>query len=173
MLNCLKLEQINPISINLTGIRLLVIFSLLLESPKTAEEINEYFEINNYPKECFSIDTLRNDLNALRYAGCEITRADKTNDYKYKLLAHPFELDIDETEVLNLSKLYKKAYIFLDIPQLINLENLFNLLANYTKKESVSEELKGISLLKDIDKELLKTLLTAGKNKNIISFNYK
>lgn len=173
MLNSLKLEQINPISINLTGIRLLVIFSLLLESPKAAEEINEYFEKNNYPKECFSVDTLRNDINALRAAGCEITRADKTNCYKYKLLSHPFELDIDETATESLSRFYKKAYPHLNLTQLMNFEDLFNLLALYTKRDLISEELKGISLLKSIDKELLKTLIKAEQNKYVISFRYK
>ena len=82
MLNSLNLSDINPSLINLTGIRLLVLFSLLLESPKSAEEISEYFEQNNYPKENFSIDTLRNDINALKYAGCSITRADKSNHFK-------------------------------------------------------------------------------------------
>jgi len=173
MLNSLKLDTINPTIINLTGVRLLVIFSLLIESPKTAEEINEFFERNHYPKENFSIDTLRNDLNALRYAGCEITRADKTNNFKYKLASHPFELNISMQTVENLAQMYDRIYNSLNIDQLISLENLFNTIAIYTKNEDVSEYIKGISLLKDINKDTLKTLLHAEKNKYTISFEYK
>ena len=106
MLNVLKLENIKPMLVNLTGVRLLVIFSLLLESPKTAEEINEYFEKNNYPKEIFSIDTLRNDLNALRYAGCDISRADKSNNFKYMIASHPFQLNIDMPQLKTCPPLY-------------------------------------------------------------------
>ena len=47
MLNSLKLSEINPSQINLTGVRLLVLFSLLVESPRTVEEINEYLQIKN------------------------------------------------------------------------------------------------------------------------------
>lgn len=173
MLNTLKLEQIDPTLINLTGIRILVIFSLLLNSPKTAEEINEYFKQNNYPKELFSVDTLRNDINALKCAGCNITRADKTNHFKYKMISHPLELDIDEETAECLNRFYKKIYNCLSISQLVDMENLFNTIAEYTKNEKVSEYIKGISLLKNIDKNNIKTLLQAEKNRHTISFKYK
>ncbi|MBR1680187.1 hypothetical protein IJ707_00165, partial [bacterium] len=152
MLNTLRLEDIKPESINLTGVRLLVLFSLLLESPKTADEINEYFERNNYPKDTFSTDTLRNDLNALRYAGCNITRADKSNNFKYTLTTHPFELFIDKDIAMSLYKLYNKSYKYLTVEQLIKIENLFCTLADYTSDDDTSEFLKGISLIKNIDK---------------------
>ncbi len=173
MLNSLKLEEIKPILINLTGVRLLVLFSLLLESPKSAEEINLYFERNNYPKEIFSADTLRNDLNALRYAGCDITRADKSNDYKYTLISHPFELCIDMDIAVNIHKLYDKSYKYLPIEYLIKLENLFNILADYTIDKDVSEYLRGISLIQNINKTLLTTLIKAVRRKSTISFTYR
>ncbi len=172
MLNSLNLESIKPTEINLTGVRLLVIFSLLLKSPITAEEINEYFEKNNYPKETFSADTLRNDLNALRQAGCEITRADKTNQFKYKILSHPFEITVDNATVKAIFKLYKQIYTSLKISDLIYFEEFFNFLSAYNTNEENSEKLRGLSKLKDIDKDLLKSLLQAENTGHTISFDY-
>ena len=56
--------------------------------------------------------------------------------------------------------------------QEVSLENLFNLLASYTKRESISEQLRGISLLKNLDKEILNTLIKAEQNNYVISFKY-
>ena len=172
MLNTLNLQNIDYSTVNLTGIRLLLIFSLLLDSPKTSDEINEYFKNNNYPNDIFSIDTLRNDINTLRIAGCEITRADRTNQYKYNLLSHPFELNIDWAIAESLLNLYMRVYDSLTIRQLISLENLFNKLSIYTKDEDIAEYLRGISLLKDINKDILKTLLKATECNYTVSFDY-
>ncbi len=173
VLNSFKLEDIKPLLINLTGVRLLVIFSLLVESPKTAEEINDYFVKNNYPKDLFSSDTLRNDMNALRLAGCMISRADKHNDYKYNLISHPFELNIDMDFAKNLAKIYNRTYKDLKLRDLVLIENLFNELAKYTDNEETSEFLKGISLIKNIKKDTLRNLLNAQKTQGKIQFEYK
>lgn len=173
MLNSLKFKDLKPELVNLTGVRLLVIFSLLIESPKSAEEINEYFEKNNYPKESFSVDTLRNDINALRYAGCEISRADKSNNFKYTLLSHPFELCIDKDIAFGVAKLYNKIYKFFDINTLIQADNLLKVLAKYTVDNETSEILNGISILKNVDIDILKSLIPAVERGHTVSFLYK
>lgn len=173
MLNSLKLEKINPTLVNLTGIRLLVIFSLLLDSPKTAEQINEHFIKNNYPKELFSVDTLRNDMNALRLAGCDISRADKRNDFKYILLSHPFELKIDMYIAKSLSKLYNSVYKNLNFYYLLLMDDLFIEFSKYADDVETSEYLRGISLFKNIDKKNIKDLIFACDNKKKVSFTYK
>ncbi len=172
MLNSLKLEEIRPELINLTGVRLLVLFSLLLDSPKTAEEISDYFEKNNYPKSIFSIDTLRNDMNALRSAGCKISRADKSNNFQYKLLSHPFEMTINMALAKSFEKLYNNIYDRLSIQQLILIENLFENISKYTLDIETAEYLNGISLLKRLNKTILKDLIKAKNCRNKISFVY-
>lgn len=173
MITSINFEQLKPELINLTGVRLLVLFSLLIESPKSAEEINEYFKKNNYPNNAFSIDTLRNDLKALRDSGCVISRADKSNNFKYKLTTHPFELVITLRIAKSMAKLYNNICKDLDCYQLLQFDNLFNTLASYTKNEDIAEFLRGISLLKNINKELYRDLIKAKELKNKISFTYK
>lgn len=173
MLNSFSLEDIKPVLINLTGVRLLVIFSLLVESPKTAEEINDFFVKNNYPNELFSSDTLRNDMNALRLAGCEISRADKHNGYKYKLISHPFELKIDMHLAKGIAKIYDRIYKDLDIRDLVLIDGLLTEFAKYTDNDVTSEFLKGISLIKNIKKDVLQDLIKAQQIQGKISFDYK
>lgn len=173
MLNVINFEKLKLELINLTGVRLLLIFALLLEAPRSAEEINEFFKKNNYPNHAFSIDTLRNDLKALRDAGCVISRADKSNDFKYKLTSHPFELDVTLDIAKSIAKIYNRLYPNLSITQLLQFEKLFNTLALYSKEDTVAEYLKGISLIKNINKDILNDLVKAQQSCRKISFIYK
>lgn len=153
-----------------TGVRLMVLFSLLLESPKTADEIISYISDFKYITG-FSIDTLRNDLKILRQAGCKISRADKFTK-KYTLYEHPFKLHISEETISAIEKTYKKLYIFLDIQSLIFLENLFLKLSDYVQCENLSERLKGISLIRNVDKDILIDLNSYAHSKRKIHFIY-
>lgn len=172
MENICKLSDVNPILINLTGVRLIVLFSFLLDAPRSAEEIYQHLQDYDYPKDAISIDTVRNDMNSLRQAGCVISRADKANDFKYKLISHPFELNIGMNLAKALSKLYNKGLESYSIKHLIYFDNLFLKLAKYTKEENVAEYLMGISLIKNIDKELLKNLYNAYKREQPVTFSY-
>lgn len=172
MENICKLSDVNPILINLTGVRLIVLFSFLLEAPRSAEEIYQHLQDCDYPKEGISIDTVRNDLNSLRQAGCVISRADKSNGFKYKLVSHPFELNIDMDLAKNLSKIYFKGIESYSVKLLVYLDNLFVKLAQYTRDENVAEYLMGISIIKNLDKNLLKDLYNAYKNEQTVTFTY-
>jgi len=164
-------DTVNCNLMSLTGYRTLVILDLLMHSPKTNDEINDYFLNHKYIKEKFSNDTLRIYINSLRAIGCKITRADKLNK-KYELLSHPFEYDIKDSQIKALAKLFKSSYNKLDILDIIRLDGFLKKLSGLTKNEKTKDELDGISLLKNIDKDLLCDLITFSKNKNQITFLY-
>ena len=157
---------------SLTGFRTLVILGLLIESPKSNDEINEYFFNHQYIKERFSNDTLRIYIHSLRAIGCEITRADKTNNNRYKLVSHPFDYDIPKSQLKALTKLYKSFYDKVDVSQVIDLENLFKKLSTLVNNEHTKISLENISLLKNIDRNILYDLLIHCKKKNQITFLY-
>lgn len=165
----------NTVSCNLmslTGYRTLVILNALLDSPKNIDEINECLLNNQYIKERFSPDTLRIYLNSLRKVGCEITRANKSNNNKYILCSHPFEYEIPKSQLKALAKLYKSLQEQLDVRDIINLENLFKNLIAHIKNKSNIEFLENISLLKRINRDILNDLLIHCKNRNQITFLY-
>lgn len=173
MINEMNFQLLKSGEISWTGLRLIIIFAALLEKPLSANEIQKYFEENHYPKNLFSKDTLRNDINALKLAGCEISRADKANNFKYNMISNPFNLQIDKEMAKSLYRVYDKIYKILNFEQLILLENLFEKFANYTKDKEIAEYLKGISLLSKIDKNLIMDLNSACLKNQEIEFDYK
>lgn len=165
-------NTVNCNLMSLTGYRTLVLLSILMESPKSTNEINEYFLNNQYIREKFSIDTLRIYLNSLRAIGCEITRANKLNGGKYELISHPFDFDIPKSQLKAISKLYKTIYDKIDIKELLALEILFEKINSKIHNEKTKASLKSISVLKNINTNILNELIIHCKNKNQITFLY-
>src|SRR5574344_2162067 len=99
-------KNVNCNFMSLTGYRTLVLFDLILKKSSTVEDINNYFLQNKYIHGAFSKDMLRIYLNSLRAVGCTITRASKSNNYTYKILEHPFNLDITNTQLKVLKTVY-------------------------------------------------------------------
>ena len=157
---------------SLTGYRTLIILRELMESPKSNDEINECLLNNQYIQEKFSSDTLRIYLNSLRAVGCEITRADKLNSKKYKLISHPFVYDIPKTQLKAIAKLYKSAYEQVDVPRIVAFESFLTTLSCLVENEETRDFLQNMSKLKRIDREILKDLIKYCNNKTRITFLY-
>jgi len=165
-------NTVNCNLMSLTGYRTLVILDLLMESPKSAEEINNYFSNNPYIKEMFSNDTIRIYINSLREVGCDITRANKSNGNKYELLAHPFDFEIPMNQLSSILKLYNNIYEKIDVKYLSNLKTLFLKIYPLIKDEKTREAIQNISALKNIELKLVNELLHHCENKNQIIFVY-
>lgn len=164
-------NTVNCNLMSLTGYRTLVILSLLMEAPRSTDEINNYFLNNQYIRDKFSNDTLRIYINSLRAIGCQITDANKANK-KYQLISHPFEYDVSKSQLKALSKLYKRIFDKIDIRKLLKIENLISKLADSTKSEATKLYLKNISVIKNVDKEILNDLIIHCKNNNQIAILY-
>lgn len=157
---------------SLTGYRTLVILSVLMESPKTNDELNDYLFNNQYIRERFSSDTLRIYINSLRSIGCEINSANKSNEKKYVLVSHPFDYNIPKSQIKALFKLYKNIYDKIEIKELMIIESFFKKLSFLVKDENTKDLLNNISMLKGIDNDILNDLLLHCKNKNQITILY-
>ena len=165
-------EQCDPRQISLTGVRAIVILALLNVKPCSFEEIREFLIASNIVTRSYSIDTIRIDLNTLKYIDCDISKATKTTGNKYVLRSHPFQLKIEQEEIETLRKIYKNIYKNLSIDRLLEYDALFNKLSEANMSEELREELKGISILKSYDKTLVKEVLTDSKKHNTIKILY-
>ena len=114
-------SELNQIS--LTGMRAIVLLGLLIEAPRSLQEIREKFISLNIMEPEHSDDILRIDLNTLRFMGCEISRADSRSDGKYVMTKHPFALDISEKEIDLIKKAYKKIKSNADINLVLNSDS--------------------------------------------------
>lgn len=151
----IKAEKTELNQVSLTGIRSIILLGLLIQAPRSLEEIREMFVQFHIMEEEHSDDILRIDLNTLRAMGCDITRACAKTDYKYEIQNHPFALVINKEEMNLLKRVYKKLKESIGLQQLIILDSVFKKIATQVGEKSVREELRGLSALKDFDTEEL------------------
>ncbi len=169
----LKNQKVTYNLMSFTGYKALVLFSLLAEGPKSYNEICDYFLNHPYLRESISIDTLRVYINSLKRIGCEVKRVrgeDKIS--RYIILAHPFELKLTPEQIQSISKVYKSIVKKMDIEELRAMDNFFEKIGRYIKNDKFISDMKKISLLRDIDKELLKDLLDCCDKKDQIVITY-
>lgn len=165
----------NKITYNLmsfTAFKTLLIFSLLLESPKSYQDIIEYFETHDFINEKISIDTIRVYINSLKRAGCVITKTKRAEGSKFILVSHPFELSIPQEQIKIISKVYKTISKTVDIADLVLLEKFLRKIASNVKNEEFQNALENVSVLSGLDINLLEDLLACCRNKKQIVLKY-
>lgn len=164
-------SELNQIS--LTGMRAIAMMGLLIEAPRSLQEIRDIFISWNIMEPEHSDDILRIDLNTLRYMGCEISRADVRSDGKYILTKHPFSINISKDEVAVLNRAYKKIKSKADIRLILKFDDLFKKFAEHVSEEEIKQSLYGISILKSFDTELIKNLIDDSKQRKTVKLIYK
>ena len=165
-------EQCNPRQISLTGVRAIVILAMLSIKPCTFEELKDFLIQSNIVNREYSIDTIRIDLNTLKYIGCEISKATKKTNNSYILRSNPFQLSISEDEAKILSKIYKGIYKNLSIDRLLEYDDLFEKITTLISDENIKEYLRGISILKGLDKKLIQELLADARKHTRLTISY-
>lgn len=155
-----------------TGFKSLVVFALLLEAPRSYDEINTYFKQHEFIKETVSIDTLRVYLTSLKMVGCEIVRTRKAEGGKYKLVSHPFELSITEEQIKSLVKVYKAVAKNIELYELIILEKFLRKIASMINNTELTDAIEKVSFCNGIDLKLAAELIRHCRNKDRITILY-
>jgi len=164
---------IKTTQVSLTGARTIFLIGLLLEGPKSFDEINDFFTSHDILIKRYSKDTIRMDINCLRSFGFKITKATPKTDGKFVLLYSPIGLNTTSKEITALKKLYALKSSGLSIDDLLNYETLFNKISELTLSDEHKEMLKGISRFKGLDKNLINEINLDCKKKNQITILYE
>lgn len=165
----------NTVTYNLmsfSGFKGLLIFSLLLEGPKTYAELQKALEEHPYLHESVSIDTLRIYLNSLKKVGFSIDKITKNHVTKHYISNIPFSLKITDKQVKSMTKLYKSITKSIDLDDFIVLQSFFNKLSKYILNEDLRNSFMYDSPLANIDPELLKNLIKHTNNNDEIEILY-
>ncbi len=169
----LKNQKITYNLMSFTGYKALILFSLLSESPKSYKEISNYFINHPYLREKISIDTLRVYINSLKRIGCEVKRfRDENKESRYFITSHPFELKLSQAQIESIKKVYKSIAKDISVEELLALDNFFEKLGKQIKNQDFVDDIKQVSLLKGIDKDLLKNLMDCCEKKQQIIIEY-
>lgn len=169
----IKSKKVTYNLMSFTAFKALLLFSELTKGPKSYKEICDIFYNHPYLHEKISIDTFRVYMNSLKRFGCEFKRIKgKDKESKYYITTHPFELNYTPEQLQSALKVFKTLIKNLDIEEIIAIEELFEKLGRYIKNEDFINEAKKISLLKNIDKNILKSLIECCEKKNQIIITY-
>ena len=168
----LKSQRVTYNLMSFTAFKSLLLFSYLLEQPRSYEEIRDYFASHSYLNETISIDTLRVYINSLERIGCEIVRGKKSEGSKYRIVRHPFTLKIQDNQVKKLVKLYRTIIKNIDIEELIYLTSFFQKIASSIESDELKTTIENISPLTKLNKEIFEDVLNACKNQNEITITY-
>lgn len=168
----MKTKTVTYNLMSFTGFKSLYVFSLLLEAPKSYAEICEAFKNHEFIKEAISIDTLRVYLTSLKRAGCEIVRTKRAEGSKYKLVSHPFQLEINEEQINALAKVYKNISKNVSLEEMIILDKFLRKLVSLIANPLLEETYKKVTVFKGINMVLLEDLMRHCKAKEQITFLY-
>ena len=153
-----RFMETNTITHNLmsfSGFKAMLIFSMLVQSPKTYDEIKKEIENNEYLKETVSTDTIRIYMNSLKQAGCQIKRINEGRIVKYYIDSHPFTLKISDSQVKSIIKVYKAISKSIEISDFLELNTFFDKISPYISNEDLKLKLKKLSPINNIDYDLI------------------
>lgn len=169
--NLIKKEP-KEASISKTGYRALLLFRLLLESPKTRDEIIEIFTKDPFIGKDLSKDTITNTANALRDCGCLIARPNMRTDFRYVLSDHPFAIKISKRHGQYLQNLRKSIISYGEWEKIEQLNRLYIKIAEFAQDTETRDMLLYNRPLKDIDDEILRDVVRYAKSKKTVNFSY-
>ena len=170
-----EFNKTNKVTYNLmsfTGFKSLLIFSMLLESPKSYHELKEAIRNHEYLNEDISIDSLRVYINSLKKFGCKIKRNKTSDGWKYFITSHPFEFKIDEEQVKSLIKIYKIILKTLDIRDIYIYEKFLKKLAISINSKDLIDAIEKISIFRGLDIEIVEKLIKYAKINHKIKVLY-
>ena len=168
----LKTNTITHNLMSFTGFKSILIFKLLLDGPKSYEELKWFIENHEYLNETISKDTLRIYLNSLRKVGCNISKNNIDGVIKYSIDNHPLQISFSDKQIKSILKVFKAISKSIDVDDLISLQQFFNKISEHVSNEDLKIKLKNISPLNNINPELIKELMVYARQNAEITVSY-
>lgn len=144
--------------ISLTGYRILLILRLLMQQCRSIDELVEILQNNSMTNKSSSKDTIRVALNTLKNAGCEISRPNKINNYKYELISHPFTFKLSDKELKTLIRLREKMVQEMELADIFALNEAYEKVISLTFNDEQILEIQESKLLSNVNKIVLKEI---------------
>ena len=168
----MKTNTVTHNLMSFTGFKSILIFSMLLDGPKTYNEIQNTLKNTKILKEIVSIDAIRIYINSLRSFGCDVKTITKNRIKYYYIEKHPFDLKINDKQTQSIIKLFKAISKTITLEEFMSLKSFFNKFSKYITNEDLKTKLENISPISNIDINIIKELIKHTKNKSEITVLY-
>lgn len=175
MRQILSTKEVSYNAIFYSAFKALIVFELLLESPKTLEQISDFLVKRPYIKSTISKDTLRVYINSFKKAGCNVERTltgEKRREYAYYIPDNPFRPVISKTQTKQLFDIYDMIMYNMPFETLLNFDLLIRKFDTCFKDEAFHKQYEEHSLLKAFDVELLRELEQCCKDNSLVTVLY-
>lgn len=171
-----KTKEVSYNAIFHSAFKALIVFQLLMESPKTLDQLCEALKKSPYIKTTISKDTLRVYINSFKIAGCNVVKKltkEKRREYAYFIEDNPFRPAISQIQAQKLFDIYDIIMYNMPFEDLLNTDLLFRKFKECFKNDYFEKLYAQNSIIKDMDFELLRTLEQCCKENSLVTVLYK
>ena len=172
-MNNLKKVEYNPKQVCTSAYKVLLFLKLLIFSPMSFEEINEFFQKDEILNTSVTKENLNIFRKTLKFFGCKINKPVLFNKFKYSLEECPFLVTLDKEEIDLINKFRQNPYEKNDWKTILFFNSFINKLCLVINKKSHIEKLKNCNALSNIDSNMVLELNECCKKRNFIVFRYK
>ncbi len=118
-------------------------------------------------------DTILNSINSLRAVGFEIERPKPLNNYKFKLLSHPFKFKItkEQSEILNLIR--NSLYYLNNYKLIFDVNDIYEKILKLSDNEDFANLIESSNYFRTINKDILDECLSLCHEKANAYITYK
>lgn len=171
-----KTKEVSYNAIFYSAFKALIVFELLMQSPKTLDQLCETLIKTPYIKSSISKDTLRVYINSFKIAGCKVEKkltGEKHREYAYFIPENPFRPVITQIQAEKLFDIYDMIMYNLSFEELIDTDLLFRKFCKSFNNKNFDDLYSKHSLLNDFDIDLLRQLDQCCKDKSLVTVLYK
>lgn len=129
-----------------------------MQQCRSIDELVEILQNNSMTNKSFSKDTIRVALNTLKNAGCEISRPNKINNYKYELVSHPFTFKLSDKELKTFIRLREKMVQEMELSDIFALNEIYEKIISLTFNDEQITQIQDSKILSNVNKTVLKEI---------------
>ncbi len=155
-----------------SAFKAVLLFTLLLDGPKTYKELRKAFKENEYLHEEISTDALRIYINSLKETGCDVQKTTVGRTSIYQIEKGPLKLEIPDEQAKSILKVYKTISKSISLSDYISLQKFFEKFSEFVINDDLKEKFQNISPLNNINADLVKELNRHIQNHDEIIISY-
>ncbi len=170
-----KTKEVSYNAIFYSAFKALIVLELLMQSPKTLDELCDALIKSPHVKSNISKDTLRVYINSFKIAGCKVEKkltGEKHREYAYFIKENPFRPVISNLQIEKLFDIYDVIMYNMPFEEFLNTDILFRKFMECFNNPVFNEAYCAHSLLKDMDFDLLRTLEQCCQENSLVTVLY-
>ena len=176
MLKTLTAKEVSYNAIFFSAFKAMAIFELLLEAPRTLDEIQEFLKSIPFINANLTKDTIRIYINTFQKAGCKVQKnltQKRHREYTYFIPQNPFYPAMNKKQTKRFFEIFDILLYNLPFPEVIELETFTRVLEKNFDNDFFTTTYEAHSPLKEFDLDLLKELQKCCENNDIVTVLYK